>query len=254
MAGVTETPLIFESKRKAKSYWFPQRDSLAHRRKHGKPGSRRYQRYLNASYLNDADFWDASVCEILQQQRLMMWCPEFRNYFQYIWENEENFSLWRPFVDITEDDQSRLLQQLSPAPQLSAIDDATEAKRLFFMIGKDSRKMLKDPVHKALLLEMESKIIEAFALEESPSLSKGAADHLFEDLSLTNGELRFMMDDSRCRRIVHAVCKYYSLNSSTISTENCKRLVVVKKRKRHANVVLPLPNLILSAYLELISS
>jgi len=76
------------------------RDNLASRNRIGRPGSKRYQRYINRSFLGDL----GSEGEMELDFRMM----ESTSPFSILFE-ESNRKKWDPFVEVTEEKQEKLL-------------------------------------------------------------------------------------------------------------------------------------------------
>jgi len=82
----------------------PIRDSQARLEKVGKPGSKRFQRFVNKTYLYQHE-WD------LQPEDFEI-AKKSPSPFSLLFD-EKIKQLWEPFIDITEEEQEKLLQKLS---------------------------------------------------------------------------------------------------------------------------------------------
>jgi len=275
----TMSPQI-KMKSPKKKRWVPQRDSLAHRKRHGKPGSKRYKRYINAAYLNDVDFWDMPIDEIFREQEMISWCPEYTSFFEYLLEDVDYPGIWEPFTFITEEKQEELLfvlcdrrrQNLSKKSKATPSNmDITiaSAQTNFLKVDKNTRKLLKKSFNMRLVQCLEFKLLNFFVHSEENWRLSEVLDIYDEDLindtqfycadwissgnqerSKSSGnELHILLKNSRDRKVAHGVCTFYGLLSIG-ENRTGERITVIWKPKQIVNQSLPIPKLLLSSYLQ----
>jgi len=218
------TPSSLQKKRNNK-FRNRQRDSLASRKKIGKPGSRRYRQWENEFFLirnlseteseyesGFSDDWDES------------YAPSY-GPFSVVFE-DDNREVWEPFVDITEERQQILLT-------FSDYDDSSEEEdidlspsEIFSLLRRRSQRTLKRHKHSAILQRIDD-IVVAFS-------NCLIYDDQFEYLRPGFGEevgecLVFAFSEKFQRHLLHALCEFYNLVSYSVDTSE-ERITIVQRR------------------------
>jgi len=217
------TPSSLQKKRNNK-FRNRQRDSLASRKKIGKPGSRRYRQWENEFFLirnlseteseyesGFSDDWDESFA------------PSY-GPFAVVFE-DDNREVWEPFVDITEERQQILLT-LSDYDSSQEEDIDLSPSEIFSLLRKRSQRTLKRHKHSAFLQRIDD-IVLAF-------MNCLVYDDQFEFLRPGFGEdgaacLVFAFPEKFQRHLLHALCEFYNLVSYSVDTSE-ERVTVVQRR------------------------
>jgi len=202
------------------------RDSEARFNRVGKPGSKRHQRYLNNTFLQD-QHWDLSPEDF---EIVRFSCSPFAALF-----DEENRRRWEPFVDITEEEQRDLLAHLhcmkednedefgdfvvikSETAQIMEEFDEVKVPSFppevhFKKVEKKLRKVMQKHSNNQFFISIDKEIVNYIQLSTYTPLT----------LSLT---------ESFHRMICHGICQFYSLRSHSESLASGHRIVIVKKPK-----------------------
>jgi len=195
----------------------------------------------------------------LRQQHLLTWCPEYKSIFQRLWETDENFRLWQPFIDVTEEEERELLFLLCGDEESrkheSFMNNFNDSEICFQRLRKDVRELLKGS-NLDLVRCIESRVLESFSSceegeEASPSTNASTlTPQYFEEIKANNeNHLVLFLYSSRDRKIAHGICRFYNLLSHS-ETRKGKRVIVIRKSKKQQRcAVFPLPPLLLSQFL-----
>lgn len=218
----------------------PNRDASARTTRIGRPGSKRYQRFLNKEYLSEQQ-WDLEVEDF---QVVRFGCTPFTCLFE-----EHNNRIWEPFIDITEEEEQWMLRQLEegkPA-DLETRDELgdwivvdRQEENLFdeFVeptvhgsismrrVHKDIRKIIRKNPDSPFLLEMDKEI----------------ANYIEAEAQL----LTYKLETAFQRMICHGICQYYSLCSRSEDQPDGTRLTIISKPRKGIS----LPSHTLSEYLQ----
>lgn len=219
---------------KKRRYKFGPRDSLNHRNKIGKPGSRRYRYWENEffllknlseteSELEGCDDWD----ETLE--------PVF-GAFAAVFE-EKNQELWEPFVEVTEEQQRLLLVGLFGGDEEEEEEEELEevffrsltASESFRHLRKRSQRTLRRHKDSMFLHQLDSTIF-AYAnslLQDSEALNFDFFRKSENDLE---NPLVFSFSDKFRRHVLHSLCEFYDLVSYSTSSSSEERITVVYRR------------------------
>jgi len=221
---VVDTPS--SSQKKRNKFRYVQRDSLASRKKIGKPGSRRYRQWENEFFLirnlSDteseyesglSDDWDES------------YAPSY-GPFSVVFE-DDNRLVWEPFVDITEERQQILLA-------FSDYDDSSEEENIdlspseiFSLLRKRSQRTLKRHKHSTLLQRIDD-IVLAYS---NCLIYDDQFEFLRPSFNENVGEcLVFGFSEKFQRHLLHALCEFYNLVSYSVDT-SAERVTIVQRRK-----------------------
>jgi len=215
----------------------------------GRPGSRRYQRYLNRSYLLEKE------SNIISED-LLVFNPTITPLSKLLLD-PENRKEWEPFRSVSEEKQEQLLQSLkinsshnSEGSQFELSSKRVEsASERFRSIDRKCRKILK----KTTITDYEF----FYDLEQE------ITQFIKNDCNNTDDHhLLYSFDCTYHRMICHGICQYYKLdarsknnrapadctsnnNSNNNDDDNVNRIVVIKK-KETTNI----PNETLSGHLQ----
>eukprot|EP01088_Endostelium_zonatum_P021763 TRINITY_DN8819_c0_g1_i1.p1 TRINITY_DN8819_c0_g1~~TRINITY_DN8819_c0_g1_i1.p1 ORF type:complete len:314 (-),score=54.33 TRINITY_DN8819_c0_g1_i1:80-1021(-) len=252
-----------------KKRWRPNRDSLARRRKHGKVGSRRHRRYLNNLYLNDVNYWDGEFEDVMQLQEAMSWCPEYTSVFEELTENDAASEAWEDFKFVDEQKQEKLLVEIcgetpQRVPKRYVYEDSNceEASQKFLNVTRENRDLLKQFYNIGLIQAIEYKLLPLFMPDEADSLNERFG--FFDDVtkrgvyfdewatkkSAQNKNVVLVMKSSRDRKVIHGVCMFYGLISTSKTHSSGQRVVNIDKTKNFSS--LPASAMLLSTYLQII--
>jgi hypothetical protein len=171
-------------------------DSVTSREtKIGKPGSKRFQRWLNNSYLMGFE-------EGMEPSDLTIQPPA--SMFNRLFEDETNLHLWEPFVDVTEEQQRKMLNKMcSQSKKELKTRPSSLGEESFLRVEKKIRKQLVKFLDSPFLIELDKEIV-SFASEQWDTNRR---------------QLKFQFTDSFHRMICHGICQFYSLNSRSVELQ-----------------------------------
>jgi hypothetical protein len=205
--GDVNTPM----KKKKNKFRYGPRDSLTKRYSPGKVGSRRYNRFMNDVYARtfyksdtesdlDSDIWDDLYDENYE--------PSYGG-FADLFLNEDKFKSFDPFIDITEEKQSDLLDDFTDSED--CIDDSSSSyDDEDFDIRRSYKKVVKRNKNSTCLHHIDSELYK-FQIDEKEMMF-------------------FSYEDGYRRLLVHSVSDYYKMQSYSKCMENGDRITVVHKK------------------------
>mmetsp|Transcript_18153 Transcript_18153/g.70164 ORF Transcript_18153/g.70164 Transcript_18153/m.70164 type:complete len:399 (+) Transcript_18153:136-1332(+) len=257
-AGNKSTPNKTPSKRRSRAC----RDSLASRVRKGKPGSRRHQRWLNEARLGRRahESFDLGAD---QEQYIDEFFEDYAETpLSLMVEFPELRRAWQPFVNVTEEQELAMLRQLEGADDLlyssdeekpsrrkggrkSAFSPVLDPSRAFATIPRETRQLLRK-YHESPLLSDVDLVLSKFArcslappaaLERGYEFFSASFVHAMPDYAeaysgAVPGYLVLAVEDSLHRRLVHGICSYYSMFSTTYRSEAGK-VMVIGRPKAH---------------------
>eukprot|EP01118_Nematostelium_gracile_P014046 TRINITY_DN53_c0_g1_i1.p1 TRINITY_DN53_c0_g1~~TRINITY_DN53_c0_g1_i1.p1 ORF type:complete len:295 (+),score=74.96 TRINITY_DN53_c0_g1_i1:191-1075(+) len=241
------------------------RDSQSRSHNTGRPGSRRYQRFLNKSFLQE-QIWD------LQVEDFSIKVPTSLSPFTCLFESANNMERWSPFVEVTEEIQCQLLSglrrkrmrtdqiQLESKTEVfikTEIETGSAEFDDFVMVDSefdDFEEIGGSTVH----IKMEPDQFMPQLVEVQKEIQLQPAPRLFQNIekrirrviqkdftnpilvSLENQIIEFIesnskqslnikLEDSFHRMICYGICQFYSLKTKSLQGKN---IVVVNKPKR----------------------
>eukprot|EP01087_Luapelamoeba_hula_P016180 TRINITY_DN4959_c0_g1_i1.p1 TRINITY_DN4959_c0_g1~~TRINITY_DN4959_c0_g1_i1.p1 ORF type:complete len:300 (+),score=52.66 TRINITY_DN4959_c0_g1_i1:56-901(+) len=240
----------------------------------GRPGSRRYQRFLNALFLNPAvtpeQLLELDDEQLKELENDLLYTPEFASHFDELFKSEENMKAFAPFCDVTEEEQQQLLAGLNDNSEhvepfdFASASPEVQSELLFLSIERSTRDLLKKERNLPLVISLEAHLLSHFAPEVVPQPSRLDLD-LFKTVSSpqkkptnkqsfavgTADDLCLLFKSSLDRRICHGVCRYYALLSASENTlDEGERVTVITKSKAGSRLHAPL----LSRYLQKITT
>jgi len=221
---------------KKRQRYVPMRDSQARFSRVGKPGSKRFQRYMNDSFLHN----------VLDLEPEDFQLQSVRSTFSLLFE-EQNEKKWAPFVDITEEEQDYLLFSMNHVKKGEEEEDEfgdfviipienMETKQedcsfhpetKFRKVDKKIRRFIQKNPTNPFLLSMDEEIVKYIEMGTfQPKI--------------------FSFDQSFQRMICHGICQFYSLNSFSRENEKGSRVVTVRKPLKGFST----PSITLSIFLQ----
>jgi len=209
-------------KGRKRNYRWTAKDSAARFEDVGKMGSKRYQRFLNKTFLIDQERQlDAADYNIF-----VHCCTPFTQ----LWEEPQKLRVWEPFIDVTEERQEELLLSLSVDISNYIQNMTEEANNLgpsasFKIIDRKIRKLLKRHLSSEFLMDLDDEIVGYIRLGDYNSLV-------------------YSFSDTYHRMICHGICQFYALQSRSKNSKG-DRIVVVSKTE-HTSI----PNQTLSQHLQ----
>jgi len=201
------------------------RESVTRLNKIGRPGSRRYQRFLNKEFLQEQQ-WDLQP-EDFQVVRFS------KTPFSLLFE-EENREVWAPFVDVTEEDERLMLDRICSGRPIEESDelgdwivigtnnDDVEVKKptpvvkphtCFMRVDKRARKFIQQNPDSQILQSMDNRITQ----------------YIQED----KRKITCHFENSFHRLLCHGVCQFYSLHSCSEDIKNGSRVLHISKPRIH---------------------
>jgi len=197
-AAVSYPPL----RRKRTWQWGP-RDHLPTQPRLPKPGSRRYQRYVNTEFLKESA-GELDECDLLV-------FDSSHSLFASLHTSESHRVVWERFVTSSEEEQHHVLRRSAKAFSSSAPRSRSVAEHHFRRVDKRIRRLLKRKTHVEFVGEWEGRVVE------------------YAQLPAKRPPLKYACQDSYQRLLCHGVCQYYALPSQSKDTRAGKRFVEVRK-------------------------
>eukprot|EP00005_Dracoamoeba_jomungandri_P005778 CAMPEP_0174254526 /NCGR_PEP_ID=MMETSP0439-20130205/3845_1 /TAXON_ID=0 /ORGANISM="Stereomyxa ramosa, Strain Chinc5" /LENGTH=279 /DNA_ID=CAMNT_0015336161 /DNA_START=176 /DNA_END=1016 /DNA_ORIENTATION=- len=210
----------------AKSYpprrrkkWYPDRSSLCFRNHVGRPGSRRYNRYLNSAYLNGGmeDWEEIPDKHALKAIGLQTPGIEPTSLFRELFEDEQLLESWLPFSSVTEEEQERLLSIVAPGDESDEeeIDPRPLTEQHFMRLDPSTRKLIRRQGSHHLVKGLEEEIQQF--LNRSPKVGPRKTKH-FEVRKRDSESLDIVLYNSKdgASRMVFANIIAYTARASTL--------------------------------------
>jgi len=203
-----------EKGRRGKRYQWGYRDSQVNRDSSGRPGSKRFQRYMNRSFLleqsNEVEFDDFSIV------------MTSKTAFTDLHQNSETLRQWEEFIEVTEEKQQQLLVGLSidvsnyvqqKITQRQEFLKNMSAVERFNAIDRKLRRVLQIYGNSQILAELDSELLQYIATGEF-------------------GSLMYTFSEPYQRMLCHGIiCQFYALNSQSQDMASGKRTVIVSRTK-----------------------
>jgi len=211
------------SGKKKKKFRYGARDSIASRLRHGRPGSKRYQRFDNDCYLvkllSDSES-DVGDDEINFDESF----EPVPGHFAFA-HDPWNKRILEPFLDITEELQDAMMESSDEETFTMEIEFETiqdiNPEESFRSLKIRSQRVLKKHRHSDHLHRIDD------------LLSKFSKNELYDDDKSLCEECIFDLEEPFARLILHAVAEYYDLVSYSQNHEgSAKRTKVVRRERR----------------------
>jgi len=192
---------------------------------------------LNKTFLHDNQ-WDL-VPEDFTIFRMS--CSPFSCFF-----SEANRKKWAPFVDITEEEQHKLLNQLYGSSDEELEDELGE-----WVIVEKEQKATSDEIKISFRAEVQfqrvDKKIRKLMLRNTCDEFLVLLDQeIVKFMQVPAGKLLTKTFDEPFHRLIcHGVCQFYSLVSKSEDFEGGRRVVIIKSKNS-----LHFPSTTLSKFLE----
>ncbi|KAN0024933.1 hypothetical protein ACTFIV_009342 [Dictyostelium citrinum] len=235
---------VAASKNKSKS----NRDSLAFRDSPGKPGTKRFNRYLNTQFLKTAGSLGGGNGDIEMDYTFY----EQRNTLFY--QDQQNSKYYHDnCVNISCDQEQEILDSCLTASKKSnsrkkntnsiigssGVTTHYEDNELFSKLKKNLRPFFKKSfLLDSLFIQETEKEILSFIRGDDCLYSGGSRT----TPSIT---MEFNQENPTKRLIIHGLASYYSLQSRSHTTNNGQRILVLRKQKSMP----PLPEQTIVQYL-----
>jgi len=218
--------------------WAP-RETSRDSRFAGRPGSKRHQRYLNRSFLNEQE-------SFVEREDFNIHNSNFCAPLDMIFQDEELKQKWEQFLSSTEEQQEQML--VSSFPNSSA-GTKNPRKRVSFLhqdqLNQTSGIENNTPeAHKSF--NMIDRKIRKVLLRHCTSDFLNSLDHqIMEFIKQRNNLLVYPLSEPLQRILCHGVCQFYSLQSKSKIKWGQKVVVI----ENHQNTVI-LPAETLFQYLQ----
>eukprot|EP01132_Coremiostelium_polycephalum_P001970 gene1970-2421_t len=197
------------------------RDSLAFRESPGKPGSRKYKRYMNTQFLKDG----GSLKDKFQAEMDFTLIETKKTLLFY--QDQPFKKHWEPFHEITYDKQQEIISSLSPEADIKP-EKQHNINTRFAKLRKSLRPLFKQPfLHNSYFITTAEQKLIAF----------------WHDIYAK--QIEVFIPDSYQRLLLHGLVSYYSLFSKSFTSKDGQRITVISKPK----VMPPFPDLSLTEYL-----
>jgi len=170
----------------------------------GRPGSKRFQRYVNKSFLLENE-------DELRMEDLIVFQAPTITPLSLLFE-ERNKKIWEPFVSVTEEQQKNMIAIVEMSSSRHTAADVTlSSPQSFDLIDMKIRKILKNNSESEFFSDLEKELLHYIESDEIDSLA-------------------YSFEETYHRMICHGISQYYNLESRS-KNENGNRIVVVQKKK-----------------------
>ncbi|EGC32832.1 hypothetical protein DICPUDRAFT_98760 [Dictyostelium purpureum] len=206
------------TKKKSKS----NRDSLAFRESPGKPGTKRFNRYLNTQFLKTAGSLGDNINAEMDYS-----FTESKNTLFY--QDSQNSTFYFDnMVNITCDQEEELIDSIQQQTKNAHNESTADGEQLFSKLRKSLRPFFKKSflLDNLFIQETEQQILE-----------------FLENSSIK--QMEYNQSNPSKRIIIHGLSSYYSLQSKSHSTKNGQRILVIRKPRN----LPPLPEISITQYL-----
>jgi len=183
-------------------------------RRPGKKGSKRYQRWSNLQ-------------QLFEVEKDMEFALPIANdsWFALLLENPDHLEVWTAFCQLSEAEQEQILQPVAPL-RTPAPESEDSAAARFAQLNGRFRNTFQRPFPMDQLADMEAELRDVFGEDPQIVLIKEEA----------NGFLRALL---------HALCQYYGLISSSETHNGVRRTLIENPQAAFA-----LPDMPLADYLH----
>lgn len=235
--------------RRKKPRFFHQRDSIEKRMKPGRPGTPRYQRYLNQCFLKELqkeivvddefDDWD-ELTDIMDKDKFV----DFEGgFFAVLHNDKEAAKLWAPFLNVTLEENQELMSNLSSSYSREEIPIKHKIPQRYW---EPLQKCTKNAHYWTFICGVEVHIMHFLELIASTprdvasmaemvstvSFVEQGCENPFELCLTRDGDKNFpsftlVLPSSYHRLLCHGLCSYYNLLSES-RDEPCGRVTHVR--------------------------
>mmetsp|Transcript_61906 Transcript_61906/g.128066 ORF Transcript_61906/g.128066 Transcript_61906/m.128066 type:complete len:321 (-) Transcript_61906:90-1052(-) len=220
-----------------------QRDSLKSRYSPGRPGSRRYRRWMNDTMLREALDED-DLKEIYSVEHHSSLSDLFYG---------DNMQKWDEFCAMSEEEQRQYLRKAlhnhDPVPQ----KPTNNPRVLYDRLDRKVKAMLKRGVGREFLADFEQQLCALLHVEDAMDAEWDRCGVEFMLVKSSKGAV-VELGDSMHRLVAHAVCLFHSLQSQTRQPANRasnKELVITFPYPSSPSCP-PRPQMLLHEYLQII--
>jgi len=184
--------------------WGPRNSTRKPRQ--GKPGSKRYQRWLNASYLMDLEA-DLEISDFTVEPPSSM--------FQTVFDDDEFYTMWCPFIETTEEYELEMLSYFEKPQSCKVSSDPLTPEQSYRKIHRETRRLLHKYVETEFLNDLDNEI----------------SSFVFDCTAVH--ELSFQIDNPFHRLLCYGICQYYSLHTKSIPVlaSEQEKIVYISKPK-----------------------
>jgi len=203
----------------------------------GRPGSRRYQRYLNRSFLLENE-------RNITPQDLLVF-SQITTPLSMVLQDSNHLKNWEPFISTSEEKQEHMLKKLTNGSEHNT--NKSNARRMSSSSASDSFALIDLKIRK---LFKKSGVLEC---EIFDNLEKEITCFILGNDNDNNNStsLTYSFDSTYQRMLCHGICQYYRLESRSQSVDDDNdvdhKIVIVKKK--HESCI---PNETLSTHLQTI--
>eukprot|EP01097_Dermamoeba_algensis_P003407 TRINITY_DN2381_c0_g1_i3.p1 TRINITY_DN2381_c0_g1~~TRINITY_DN2381_c0_g1_i3.p1 ORF type:complete len:199 (-),score=22.96 TRINITY_DN2381_c0_g1_i3:233-829(-) len=195
-------------------------------------GAKRSNRFMNQLYLNQPSHADQDLVE--EPDSLF---EEWTSPISLVFEPKYK-ALWEPFIDVTEEQQKRLLEERAPKVVKQRVT------RDQVRLNKLMRNSLVKNRDSEVLLETEKELLD-FVQGKSPKGEKQTLYFTSNHVATKNStQLKILFYQDYHRLLAHAISRYYNLESHSIDCDT-QRVFVVTMSKNHR-----MPPVALTDYLK----
>jgi hypothetical protein len=201
---------------------FTMTEKKAHR-----AGVRRKRRWMNDYFIGEQlNKFLPQDEEEAKREWLQLFVPEEKSMFQQIMEDDRQMRKFRKFIDISPDNQEKLLREMKPITEVTPRYHSTPAQK-FNSLGKTTINVLRQAP------KVPSRLVDPCApTHRSDVLSHidTVIRHYLTKNEIDSKPLRLLLPDAFHRHACHGVAEFYSAACYS-KTQDGDRLTFVKHRR-----------------------
>jgi len=210
------------------------RDSLTRLHKTGRPGSKRYQRFVNREYLQEQQ-WD------LQPEDFQV--VQFTRTVFSTLLHEKNRKIWEPFIDVTEEQEALMLQKICKG---GPMEDSDEFGDWIFIFDENVEEVKMSVKPHVSFSKIEKRVKQYILKNPDSPFLQSMDKEIVVYIKGSTQRMSYNFENPFHRLICHGICEFYSLHSHSEDSKEGTRVLHIVKPKKGFNA----PSLTLCEYLQ----
>jgi len=167
----------------------------------GRPGSKRYQRFVNKVFLIQNE-------DELEEEDLKVFIAPTFTAFDELLYDDDKMELWKPFLDVTEERERKLLHTLSADSKPSRRHHRPSQSPIYAFSKIDSKL-------KKMLLRVNDDFLQRSDKEICAFVQ-----------NIEIGSVTYSFNDGYDRMICRGICQFYGLSTFDKDLQNVRALAV----------------------------
>merc|ERR1712137_426384 len=210
------------------------------RKRKGKPGSRKYNRWENEKRLGRREEELSDTGPLEDEFERYLFDANCQNIFYQMFEDPDLLEAWQPFLDIEDDGNERLLHFAMSSDDeheddpLYRHDRFSRAHIAFARLTSEGRRSIVKYAYTEFLEQLDLVLYE-FIQGDQRFNSGDFSEHFDFQYCYTTNSLRLSMKDSFHRLMVHSISTFYDAMSVSETTVCGEKIVVVTPPARLRN-------------------